>query len=143
MEVTPSGIIIDVKPQLKNAVIQIAVTLFGIVELLQPQNRVFVEVSIIALQPSLESYIGFPSSTLMDDRFLQLMKGEVEACTIMAPSPFADILVTLLGMNTDVNPQLAKAHDSIVFKLAGNSIEVSDLQFWKAYCPIEIRLSER
>ena len=80
---------------------------------------------------------------MMDDRFLQLMKGDVEACTIMAPSPFADILVTLLGMNTDVNPQPEKAAVSMVFKLAGNSIEVSASQPEKARFSIVIRLSER
>ena len=49
----------------------IEVTLSGIIVLAQPTIRVLVEVSIIALQSSLESYTGFPSSTMIEFKDVQ------------------------------------------------------------------------
>ena len=62
--ITPSGIVIflgDVQPE--NAYCPIVVTDSGINVVLQIAIRVFVSVSIMALQPSRESYTGLPSAT--------------------------------------------------------------------------------
>ena len=44
---------------------------------LQPASKVFVAVSIIALQLSLESYVELPLSTTIDSKPLQLEKAEL------------------------------------------------------------------
>ena len=64
---------------------------------LQPASKVFVAVSIIALQLSLESYLELPLSITIDSKPLQPEK---------AKSP---IEVTELGISIDVKPlQLLK-----------------------------------
>ena len=67
------------------------VTLLGIV-FLQPTTNEFEDVSIIALQPSRESYFEFPFLTIIDERPVQYAN---------APSP---IEVTLLPTVTEVSP---------------------------------------
>ena len=58
---TLAGIVIAVSPvQLKKAADSIAVTVLGIFVFIQPTNNLWLEVLIIALQLSLESYLGFP-----------------------------------------------------------------------------------
>ena len=72
MLVTLLGIVIEVRSvQCANAFSPMLVTLLGMVVVLQPAIRVFVEDSIIALQLFLESYLGLPSSTFNDVRSLQ------------------------------------------------------------------------
>ena len=65
------------------------VTLLGTTEFSQPIIRVLVAVSIIALQFSRLSYIGFPDSTVIASKPVHSQK---------ASSP---MLVTLLGIVTD------------------------------------------
>ena len=62
------------------------VILSGITVFLQPVINVFVDVSIIALQLSRESYTIFPDSTIIDSKSIQPEK---------APLP---MLLTLLGI---------------------------------------------
>jgi hypothetical protein len=72
MVVTLLGMVIDVRPeQFMKADLPMLVTLLGIVVLLQPRIRVFVDVSIRALQLSLELYCGFSLSTVIEVRPLQ------------------------------------------------------------------------
>ena len=52
------------------------VTEFGIIVFLHPKNKVFVFVSIIALQLSRESYFVFPDSTFIDVRPEQAWKAK-------------------------------------------------------------------
>ena len=69
MLVTLSGIVIVVKlAQSSNASCPMAVTVDGITVLLQPAISVFDDVSMIALQLSRESYVVFPSSTIIEIR---------------------------------------------------------------------------
>jgi hypothetical protein len=73
MLVTLLGMVTDVRLlQPEKAELPMLVTLLGMVVVLQPAIRVFVADSIIALQLSLESYLGLPSSTITDVRPLQL-----------------------------------------------------------------------
>ena len=69
------------------------VTEFGIIVFLHPKNKVFVFVSIIALQLSRESYFVFPDSTSIDVRPEQPEKAGLL------------MLVTELGMVTLVRPE--------------------------------------
>jgi len=69
------------------------VTLTGIVVFLQPETRVFVAVSIMALQLFLLSYTELLTSIEMDVR--------PEQC----PKALTPMLVTLLGIVTDVRPE--------------------------------------
>ena len=72
IEVIAVGIVILVSPvQPKNAPSPIEVTELGMVVFLQPATRELVKVSIIALQPCLLSYTGFPSSTVIKIRLEQ------------------------------------------------------------------------
>ena len=72
IDVTPSGILRDVKPvQPENAASFIVVTVSGIVVVLHPEINALDAVSIMALQPSLESYMGLPSSTTIDVKLVQ------------------------------------------------------------------------
>ena len=73
--VTPLGISKEVRPvQPQKAPLPILVTLLGMNVFTQPYNRELVEVSIIALQSSRESYTGFPLSTLIEVKELQPQK---------------------------------------------------------------------
>ena len=75
IEVTLSGISIEFKEeQLSKAESPIEVTLSGIIVVAQPTIKVLVEVSIIALQSSLESYIEFPSFTMIELKEVQYEK---------------------------------------------------------------------
>ena len=118
MLVTLLGMVTDVSPlQPEKAHDPMLVTLLGIVVVLQPAIRVFVDDSIIALQLFLESYLGLPSSTFNDVRPLQFRK---------ADSP---MLVTLLGMVTDVRPvQPSKAKTPMLVTLLPMVTDVSPLQ---------------
>ena len=95
MLVTLLGIVTLVRPeQPSNAEPPMLVTLLGIVELLQPTRRVFVDVSIIALQFSLLSYIALVEAIVMLVRLKQPLNAELS------------ILVTLLPIVTDVKVDL-------------------------------------
>ena len=94
IDVTELGMVRDVKPeQLSKASFPIDVTSSGITVLLHPLINSLAEVFIIALQDSLESYTGLPSSTIIDVKPEQPQK---------AHSP---IDVTELGMVIDVKPE--------------------------------------
>ena len=72
INVTELGMVRDVKlEQSSKAEILIDVTPSGITVLLHPLINSLVEVVIIALQDSLESYTGLPSSTIMDVKPVQ------------------------------------------------------------------------
>ena len=109
MEVTLSGITIEVKEvQYEKAHSPIEVTLSGIIVEAQPKINLLVEVSIIALQLFLESYIVFPSSTLIVVKDVQPEKA------------LFPIEVTLSGItieHKDVQPQ--KAAQLILVTLSG------------------------
>ena len=69
MLVTPLGIVTLVKlVQPLKALLPMLVTLFGITVFLHPVIKVFVAVSIIALQLFLESYVLLLLSTVIDTR---------------------------------------------------------------------------
>ena len=91
-----------VKPlQPEKAELPIEVTELWMVVFLQPASKVFVAVSIIALQLSLESYLELPLSTTIDFKPLQKEK---------TLSPIEE---TELGMLMLVKPQPQKALSSI------------------------------
>ena len=93
MYVTLEGIVIEVRPeQPKNAKSPILVTLEGMIVFLQPAISVLDLVSIIALQLSRESYLGFLSSTIILVRLRQ-------------PCNPSSMLVTLEGMVIEVRPE--------------------------------------
>ena len=94
MEVTELGMVTLVKPlQPLKALSPIEVTELGMVVFLQPASKVFVAVSIIALQLSLESYLELPlSTTIIDSKPLQPEKA------------YLPMEVTELPMITLVNP---------------------------------------
>ena len=97
------------------------VTLLGIVVSLHPAIKVFVLVSIIALQLSLESYIALSSATTMEVKLGQPLK---------AP-PL--MLVTLLGISTEVKlEQPQKAQSPMLVTLLGITTEVKLEQSSKA-----------
>ena len=114
MLVTLLGIDIEVRPeQPKKALFPILATLLGIIVFLHPAIKVFVAVSIIALQLSRESYIELLSSTIIEVRPLQ----ELNALLPM--------LITLLGMVTDVSlEQPENASYPMVVTLLGMVMEV-------------------
>ena len=73
MLVSPSGRVMEVRPvQTEKALSPIFVTLLGTVVVLHPDIKVLVDVSIIALQLSRESYTGLLLSTTNVLRFGQL-----------------------------------------------------------------------
>ena len=75
IEVTLSGSLIELSEvQPLKAESPIEVTPSGIIVVAQPAIKVLVEVSIIALQSSLESYTVFPSFTMIDLKDLQYKK---------------------------------------------------------------------
>ena len=75
MFVTPLGMMMEVMPVfLEKAKPPMLVTLPGMMVFLQPTINVFVDVSIIALQFSLESYVTFPLSTDIEVKPLQPSK---------------------------------------------------------------------
>ena len=117
IEVTLFGIVIEVKPlQYENAEEPIEVTLLGIIVDLQPEIRVLVSLSIIALQSSRESYLILPSSTII----------LVNPLPENASSP---IDVTLFGIVIEVKPlQSENAEEPIDVTLLGIVIEVNPLQ---------------
>ena len=90
------------------------VTLLGMVVFLQPAIRVLLAVSIIALQLLRESYFLFPLSTDIEVRLLHSLNA------------YLPMLVTLLGMVTEVRPeQLWNALSPMLVTLLGISMEVS------------------
>ena len=94
MLVTLLGIVTEVKPvQPYKAYLPMLVTLLGITVVLHPIINVFDDVSMIALHPSLLSYVVLPSLTFIFVKPLQPVK---------ADSP---MLVTLLGIVTEVKPE--------------------------------------
>ena len=74
------------------------VTPLGIIVVLHPAIKVFDAVSMIALQLLRESYVPFPFST------------DIEAMFSHQAKAYSPMLVTLLGIMTEVNPVLAKAY---------------------------------
>ena len=111
--VTLLGISMDVKPPIpRNAFVSILVTLLGTMVDLHPCINVLVDVSMMALQSSRESYLGLLTSTLITDKFWQHSKG------------FEPMFVTLPGIVTDVNPQSLKA-DTSMEQPSGISTDVS------------------
>ena len=103
MLVTLAGISIDVRPVLAKATSPMVVTPTGIVEFLHPIINVLDDFSIIALQPLRESYVSFPSSTVIVSNLLH------------KPKASAPMLVTLAGMVIDVkSEQLLKAPTPMV-----------------------------
>ena len=76
--------------QRENAADPMLVTLSGIIVVEQPNTKVLLLVSIIALHPSRESYIVFPSVTMIEVRELQHEK---------AASP---MLVVLMGIVSEI-----------------------------------------
>ena len=113
--VTLSGIVMEVTlSQPPKAFFPIDVTLWGIIVPPQPITRVFVAVSIIALQSCLESYFVFPSPTMMEVKASQYIKAE------------PPIVVTPFPMITEVRPlQDEKASTPMLVTLFGMSIEES------------------
>ena len=97
IEVTLSGISIEFKEeQLSKAESPIEVTLSGIIVSAQPVIKVLVEVSIIALQSSLESYTVFPSFTMIELKEVQLLKVKLP------------IEVTLSGISIELKEEQSK-----------------------------------
>ena len=90
MFVTLLGMVIDGEGHPLKAYSPILVTLLGMTVFWQPAIRVFVAVSIIALQFSRLSYTLFSFSTMMVVRFLQSLKRALP------------IFVTLLGIVIEV-----------------------------------------
>ena len=91
MLVTLFGMVTEVRPlQPSKALSPMLVTSLGMTVFLQPAINVFVEVSIIALQLSRESYFVFSESTAIEVRPLQPSKGAVP------------MLVTLSGMVMEI-----------------------------------------
>ena len=91
--VTDLGTVTDVKlKQREKQYSPKLVTELGIVLFLQPTISLFVAVSMIALQFSLESYIGLSAATIKLSRPLQLKKH------------FSPTLMTEFGMVIDVKP---------------------------------------
>ena len=113
--------------------------LFGIKVDLHPNNRQFVSVSTIALQLSLESYLGFASSTIKQLRFVQPLNGiipkfvtELGMMTEVNPvfeNAYLPIVTTELGMVTEVNPVPEKANSPIAMTEFGISTSVSESHF--------------
>ena len=100
---TPEGMVMELKsPQPEKALLPMLVTLLGITVFLQPEIRLLLAVSIIALQPSRESYFALFASTTILFRLLQPAN---------APLP---IEVIVLGMLTAVRlVQFAKASSAM------------------------------
>ena len=125
IEITELGIIIYVKNWPVNAYFSIEVTKLGIIVFLQPYNNLFVAVSIIALQLSLESNTGLLLSTTIDSNLLQYEN---------IPVP---IEVTELGIVIEVNLLIANAPLPIVVTEFGITIEVIP-EYWNTELPIVV-----
>ena len=94
MLVTLLGIVMLVSPlQSSNAELPMLVTLLGITVFLQPETRVLVSVSIIALQSSRLSYFVLLPSTTM-------LVSPLQPLNALSP-----MLVTLLGIVMLVSPE--------------------------------------
>lgn len=116
------------------------VTLEGMIVFLQPVIRVFVSVSIIALQLFRESYDLFPTSTSIEVRHMHCSKtlspmldtllGIVMEVRLLQPeNAKRPMLVTLLGIVIKDKPlQYLKAEPPMLFTLEGMVIEVRPLQ---------------
>ena len=93
IEVTLLGIVTEVRPvKLMKAPSPMEVTLFGINEFLQPAIKVLVDVSMMALQLSRESYVVLPDATVIVVKLMLPAKGVVK------------ISFTVLGIVTDIIP---------------------------------------
>ena len=122
------------------------VTVSGITVIsILPKINLLVDVSIIALQLSRESYAGLPDATDMD-------------CILHPTTIYEPMLVTDVGMLIDVNPDLENALFPMLETLSGMVIDVNPdlenalfpmletpvpkftvvrfLQFWKAPYPM-------
>ncbi len=105
------------------------VTVFGMVEFLQPAIRVLEDVSIMALQLFLESYLGFDGSIKMVFNIEQHQKTRLP------------MLVTLLPMVTEVSPEHPqKASFSMLVTLLGMVMEGRLEQPSKAIRPMLVTL---
>lgn len=128
IDVTLLGIMMDDSSlQPENAELPISVTEVGIMVPLHPINRVFDVVSIMALQLSRESKIGFPSSTDNEVRFMHPEK------------TYFPMVFTELGIVTDLKPiQSQKALSFIVITLLGIVITDKLEQPQNIFLPIVI-----
>ena len=131
MLVTLSGMFMKVRllqPKKPNS--PMLVTLSGMIVLEHPITSLLLLVSMIALHPFRESYIVFPSATIMEVRPLQLLKAEYS------------IFVTLFGMLMEVRLlQLEKAELPIFVTLSGIFMEERLLQPEKTELAILVTLS--
>ena len=127
MEVTELGISIETRlVQPPNASIPMEVTELGMMVVLQPLIRVFVAVSMMALQLSRESYTVFPSSTVMVSKLVQPSKGLIP------------IDVTELGMVIEVKPDHPKAQSPMEVTELGISIELKTAHSSNVDSPMEV-----
>jgi len=141
----------EVSPeQRKKAYSLMAVTELGMIVLLQPTINLFVDVSIIALQLSRESYVPLFLSTVTEVRLEQPEKalspievtelGMVTEVSLEQSSKACSPMeVTELGIITEVSPeQPRKALPPMEVTELGMVTEVSPEQPWKARLPIEV-----
>jgi hypothetical protein len=133
--------------QSEKAISPIVITLSGIMVFWQPQIRVFVLVSIIALQFSRLSYTVLPSATTMAVSALQPLKAH--SPILFTPFPItmevreeqpqkasSPILVILSGITIEIKDVQLKAPFPILWTLSGIAMAVSSQQPAKALAPI-------
>lgn len=125
---TEFGIVMDVSlGQPKNAAILIFVTELGMMVFLQPVISLFVAVSMIALQLSLESYLLLFGATARLASFEQRKKA------------FSPIAVTELGIVMDSSLEHPKkAHSPIVVTNSGIVMDIREQQPKNASSPIVV-----
>ena len=111
------------------------VTLPGMIVALHPVIKVLVEVSMIALQFSRESYTGLLPSTTIEDRFGQPLNG------LPSHVPFP-ILVNPSGIVIVVRPvQPEKALFPMLVTPSGSVMDVKPVQSLKTLSPILVNPS--
>ena len=130
MLVTLSGITIDFRPkQPEKADVPIPVIASGMMVFLHPHFKMFVDDSIIALQPNLESNIGLSFETTIEVRLEQPRKA------------YPPMLVTPSGMTIEVKlEQPENAYSPMIVTPSGIAIEVRPEQPEKARVPIFVTL---
>jgi hypothetical protein len=128
ISVTELGIVIlssEVQPS--KALSSIFFTESGIIVVLQPATIVFVAVSMMALQPSRESYTELPFATT-------ILSSEVQP-----EKNLGAFLVTNLGIVILLSEvQLPKAYSLIIFNDSGKTIDSNALQSLNAPSPISV-----
>ena len=94
------------------------VTLPGMTVLLQPDNNVLLDVSIMALQLSLESYMGLSSSTMIEVKLEQ-------PSNVLPPKYVTSMLVTLVGILMEVKPEQKEYLQPVITQyFASNKSEI-------------------